>query len=100
VEELPRLEVDDDEDVVAAEREVADFDEVTGPDAGFLLTEEGGPTLTLWRRAAGLAHVPLDGFLGDGDTKLEEFTADALGAPAREMWNCTFSSLGLPAYRG
>jgi len=58
-----------------------DFDEVAGPDASRLLTEEEGPTLTVWRRAAELAQVPLDGSLGDGDPELEEFSADALGAP-------------------
>ncbi len=66
---------------MAAEPEVADFDEVAGPDASRLLTKEGGPTLTVRRCAADLAQVPLDGSLGDGDAELEELTADALGAP-------------------
>ncbi len=43
VDELPRLEVNDDEDVVAAEPEVTDLEEVAGPDRRSLLTQEGGP---------------------------------------------------------
>jgi len=44
MDELPRFEVYDDEDIVAAEPEVADLDEVAGPDACSLLTKKGGPT--------------------------------------------------------
>jgi hypothetical protein len=45
------------------------------------LAEKGGPTLTVPWRAAGLAHVPLGGSLGDCDAELEELAARALGAP-------------------
>lgn len=69
----PRLEVNDDEDVVAAEPEVADFDEVTGLDGGGLLTEESGPPQAFGRRGAGGGEVSLDDHLGDGDAELEEF---------------------------
>jgi hypothetical protein len=40
MEKLPGLEMDDDEDEVAAEPEVADFNEVAGPDTSCLLMEE------------------------------------------------------------
>jgi len=39
--ELPRSEVNNDEDIVAAKPQVADLEEVTGPDARGLLPEEG-----------------------------------------------------------
>jgi hypothetical protein len=81
VDELSRFEVDDDKDIVTAEPEIADLDEVAGPDPCGLLTKEAGPTLAGGWRGAGLAQVPLDGSLGDGDAKLEEFASNALGAP-------------------
>jgi len=85
VKELPRLEVDDEEDVVAAEPEVADFDEVTGPDASRLLTQEGGPQLAVRRGAASLAQVTLDGSLGDGDAELRS-SPRMRSAPQRRFW--------------
>lgn len=79
--ELPRLEVDHDENVVAAEPKVAELDEIASPYTSRFLAKESGPTLTVWRRASDPAHVPLDGSLGDGNAELEELTANALGAP-------------------
>ena len=78
---------------MGAEPEVADFNEVAGPDASCLLVEEGGPALTVGRRATCLTQVPLDSSLGDGDAELEELSADALGAPQAEMWSSTFPDL-------
>src|ERR1700694_3937416 len=98
--ELPRLEVNHDEDVVAAEPEVAEFNEVAGPEGSCLLTKEGGPTLTVWRRAADLAQVPLDGSLGDGDAELEEFTADALGAPEAVLGHAACAGGATPRAAG
>jgi hypothetical protein len=81
MDELPRFEVDHYEDIMAAEPEVADLDEVAGPDARSLLAKEGGPTLAVRRLDADPAQVPLDGSLGDGDAQFEELAADALRSP-------------------
>ena len=66
MDELPRFEVGHHEDIMAAEPEVANLDEVAGPDARSLLAKEGGPTLAVRRLDAGPAQVPLDGSLGNG----------------------------------
>jgi len=81
MDELSRFEVDDDEDVVTAKPEIADLDEIAGPDRCSLLAKEGGPTLAIRRHGEDLAQVPPDGSLCDGDAQFEEFASDALSAP-------------------
>ena len=55
--------------------------EITRPALAGVVVKERGPGLLGGKRSTGLVHVPLDGALGDRDVQLEQFSADAFGAP-------------------
>src|SRR5882672_9955726 len=80
MDDLSAAEVEEEEHEDLAETDVVRLDEVACPCD--VVAQEGRPTLAIASRP-GASHVPLNGALRDPDAKLEQFAADALGAPKR-----------------
>ena len=79
----PGGQLDDDEDEDGSEEEVVHLCEVAGPDLIGMVPQKGSPVL-VGGRGCGCGvqrQIALDGALTDLDTQLEEFAADAFGAP-------------------
>ena len=79
MDDLPRLQFDDDEEVKWSQQQIMNGDEIAGPDVAGMVLEEGGPGLT--KAAASLWHVSLDRPFADPDAQLEKFAANVFCAP-------------------
>jgi len=76
--------LDGEEDVQSAEEQGRHREEVTGPDLPGVIGAECTPGLR-GRSAPSFVHVAPYTLCADLDTKLQEFTADTLGAPQRVL---------------
>ena len=59
-----------------------DSEQVGRPNLRPMISQEGSPSLTRWAGGSARAVTP-DRTVADGDSQLEKFTADPLGAPVR-----------------
>ena len=75
------VQFDDHKDVQGAKEQIVDNSEVTSPDVGCVVLQEGAPGLTIFPPCDG--HVLLDRALADLDAQLQQFSADAFCTPQK-----------------
>ena len=91
--DLPALEVDEEEDEDGAEASIKGLNEVAAP--GDVILEERAPLLAVAGNAPG--HVALHGALGDVDSDLEELAAKSLGPPSGVAGGHLANGIRVPA---
>jgi len=86
---LPCLKVNDDNDVVAMEPKIVDFEEVPGPYAARLLTKNAGPMLVRWRRGADWIagrRGPASGAFKEGEIPRDASAGGRWGVTSTRAW--------------
>ncbi len=76
-----RVQFDDEESKKRTEKQVGDWEKVTGPDLLCMSAQEGCPGLPMWSSRAHVSHVFLDCAFTDVNIELEQFATDPLGSP-------------------
>ncbi len=77
----PRAELRDEEREERSEEDIADLEEVAGPDILGVVPEERGPGPTTWAPWPRLAHIPLNCPLRNLDIEFQQFALHALDTP-------------------
>jgi hypothetical protein len=76
-----RVQFDDEDGKERPEKQIGDWEKITGPDLLRMSAQEGCPGLPRWSSRAHLFHVCLDRAFTDMDTELEPFATDPLRSP-------------------
>ena len=71
VDDLARLQFDDEEGKERTEEEIGDLQEITRPNTFRMIAQKGRPGLSSWSRETSLPHVLLDGSLAHMYAQLE-----------------------------
>jgi hypothetical protein len=71
VDDLARLQFDDEEGKERTEEEIGDLQEITSPNTLRMIAQKGRPGLSSWSRETSLPHVLLDGSLAHMYAQLE-----------------------------
>jgi hypothetical protein len=77
----PCLEFDDKEGKERSKAEIAQLQEVAGPDIFGMVVQEGRPLLPPWQISVSRAHVLLDGTLAHLNAQLKSIPANTLSTP-------------------
>jgi hypothetical protein len=81
MDDLPRLQLDNEESKKWAKEEVRHLQEITGPYLCRMIAEKGPPSLSMSASWMDLLHILLDGPFTHPNIQLEEFSTDALRSP-------------------
>src|SRR5215469_12058712 len=81
MDDLTRVQINDEEGKQGAKEEVGDLQEITGPDVFGMIVQEGLPGLSSWPCGTDLPHVLLNGPLADVDSQFEQFATNTLCSP-------------------
>src|SRR5712692_7960911 len=81
VDDLARLQLDDEESKDRTEEEIRHLQEITGPHLCSMIAQERFPVLSPGSFWANVPHILLDSPFTHPDIQLEEFSTDALCSP-------------------
>ena len=74
LDDLARLQFDDEEGKEGSKEQIGDLEEVTRPDVGGMGVQKRAPLLPSWLLGANIPHVLLDGSLADTKAQFQQFS--------------------------
>lgn len=81
MDQLARLQFDDEEGKEWAKKEISDLQEVAGPDLCGVRVQKGRPPLASWLLGTNRPHVLLDRAFAHRDAQFQQFPTNALSSP-------------------
>jgi len=81
MDDLTRLQFDEEEGKEWSKEQIGDLQEVTGPDLCGVSAQEGAPLLPSWLLCANIPHVLLDRPLAHTQAQFQEFPANPFSTP-------------------
>ena len=81
MDDLSRLQLDDEKRKKRTEEEISDLEEITGPDLCRMIAQERSPVLSSRRCGASVSHILLNSSFTYPNIQLEQLATNALRSP-------------------
>ena len=81
MDDLPRLQLDNEEGEKGTKEEISDLQEITGPHLGRMIVEKGPPSLSTSASWMDLLHILLNGPFTHVNIQLEKFSTNTFRSP-------------------
>src|SRR6266516_4299740 len=81
MDDLSRLQLDDEKRKKRTEEEISDLEEITGPYLCRMIAQERSPVLSSRLCGANVPHILLNSSFTHSNIQLKEFPTDALSSP-------------------